>query len=105
LLGEELAEFVVACFRDGRRSAPGIGTWPERAGFGAEAEVVGDTIDGDVEARSDAGLGTGTTIHGSDDTRAQLKGIGLHQQFLKEKQGNWVDDNDYSACTGFCKPL
>src|SRR4029434_8312884 len=51
LLGEELAEFVVACFRDGRRSAPGIGTWPERGGFGAEAEVVGDTIDRDGAAR------------------------------------------------------
>src|SRR5262249_58616642 len=62
LLGEELAELLVARRGDGGRPAPGVGAWLQRAGFGAEHEVVRDAGDGGAGQGGDGGQGDGAVV-------------------------------------------
>jgi hypothetical protein len=71
----------------------------------AEAQVVGDTVDGNVEEGCDGGQGTDAAIHGRDDTTAQFDRVGLQGKSEGVDGTGWGDENDYNDCTWFRKPL
>jgi hypothetical protein len=105
LVGEELPEFVVAVRGDSRGAAAVVGAWLQGTRLVPEAEVVSDTVDGDVEAGCDGGQGTHAPIHSRNDTTAQFDRVSLHDKSDEVDGSGWGDYSDYSDCIGFRKAL
>ena len=87
LLGQEFPEFVVALGGDRGGTPAGVGAGLQGAGFLAELEIAGDTVDGDVEQGRDDGQGADAAVHGVDDPLAQFEGVSLHGRLHGSRQG------------------
>jgi hypothetical protein len=78
LLGQELADLVVALRWDGRALATGVGAGLQGAGLLAQVQEVVDGVDGDAEEAGHLGGGADAAVDGIDDALAEFKGVGVH---------------------------